>query len=71
MKIRTKNITLKSGGKLKLFSPTPKDAQQLADHFNTIITETDYIMSAPEDGFATAEHELNYWKKWNNYNNER
>ena len=60
MKIKDNIVALKSGEKLKIFSPTAKDAQALADHYNTIISETDYIMSAPEDGLTTAERQL----KW-------
>ena len=55
MKIEERNFTLKNGELAILFSPTTKDAQQLADYYNTVIKETRFLADTPEEEKKIAE----------------
>ena len=65
MKIEEKEIVLKTGEILKLFSPVEKHAEELAEHFNKIVCETNFLASGIESGFKTAEDELAWLERMN------
>lgn len=62
MKLRRKQIKLKNGETLVLTSPKIENAQEMADYYNTMITETRFVASDILDSKATMESQ----EKWIN-----
>lgn len=62
MRLRRKQIKLKNGETLVLTSPKIENAQEMADYYNTMITETRFVASDIFDSKATIESQ----EKWIN-----
>lgn len=62
MRLRRKQIKLKNGETLVLTSPKIENAQEMADYYNTMITETRFVESDILDSKTTMESQ----EKWIN-----
>ena len=52
-----KTVALKDGGTALFRSPTPEDAADFLDFFNTVRAETDFLLSSPMDPDPTLDGE--------------
>ncbi len=64
MQYNSEYVKLKNGETIELCSPTLDDAQGCANHGNIVFEESPYLVSTPDDGKLTAEHEIPWLTKF-------
>ena len=57
MKYEPKTVILKDGSAALFRAPVPEDAAAFLDFFNAVRSETDYLLSGPQDPMPTMEEE--------------
>lgn len=63
MIFHAKTVTLKDGTAAVLRSPGREDAAEMLSLFQACLTETEFLLTSPEEGSMTAEQEAAYLEK--------